>query len=275
MQNYSKWKNFPSLLFLLQILFFSPAFAQDSKSFTIRPWAVGQSATYQTKTFKDGRPVNTGTTTYSVVGQETAKGKSYFWLEIEQDEQGGVTLIQKLQVREPEAIDFENYLDGGIGQLKPRRKIREILLPPSGPLKRSSLNELEMPTAAVSEVENGPAPIWTKDLTGQYQVTPDQSIHTAGGTFKAIRFQSSGQAPSNDAWGAPEIPIWGLVKASREISGDEGTYLQQTELLSFHESGAVMKITKEPRLVTLKEQEVLKQNLSKPASSGSSEQGQP
>jgi hypothetical protein len=86
----------------------------NSQSFLVRPWVVGQSIALQTKTYQEGNLTSTETVSYSIVDQEKVNGKDFLWVEIEQTLGDGVTITKKLQVRQPEAVDFENVLSMGV-----------------------------------------------------------------------------------------------------------------------------------------------------------------
>jgi hypothetical protein len=274
-------KNVYGRLFLA---FLIPAIAQSApletpaQSFLLRPWAVGQTVTLQTKNFLDDNLLSTEVITYSITGEETVKGIPYFWMEIERAESGGVTLIKKIQVRQPQAIDFENVLGNDYSVLKARRRIQKIIIGTDKRLNSSS--EFEIAADAVSQIENDPAPSETKDLSDQFSASGNQTIVVQGGSFKAFKFNrnpfpnnpasnaktSSSKkpgvpAPSLEAWGSPDVPIWGLVKKISKFSTlDHSAFVQETELLSYAESGAVPKIKENPHLVPLTQQKRLSQD---------------
>lgn len=265
------WLLVLSPLFSLPSLSLAQSSTPDSasssgESFHIRPWAVGQSATYQTKTFTNGRLVMTGTTTYSIVGLEVIDGKNYLWLEIEREGPGSVNMVHKLQIQQPKEIDFENVLVLGLDSsavvnplLIPRRRIEQITLP--GAMKRSSVHEFEIKAEAVSQAENGEATSAIKDFGGFFSVTANQTVLVPAGSFKAAEFRRSKEkspVSSIDAYGNPELPIWGLVKKTVQSKDSKQEFLQQTELVSYRETGAVSKIKGKPRLVSLAEQDKMK-----------------
>jgi hypothetical protein len=273
------------LLFSASALLFSAnrAVAQNSStSFLIRPWSVGQSITLQTKTFKDNDFINAETITYSIVDQETVKGKNYFWLEIERSESNSVTITKKIEVRQPGGIDFENVLSGDYGVLTARRRMQQISA--KGLKRPSSLSESELSSEAVSQIENGPDPSETKDLTNQFSVTADQLVTVSAGTFKTAQFHRAvfpvsvatpgsvslsnttvdEHSRSLDAWGTPDIPIWGLVKKTTKSQGaNQEIFTCQTELLAYSESGAVSKLKGRPQLIPLRYQEEIQGKISK------------
>lgn len=84
-----KMENVLKRVFLFALFVISPfslnrIYAQDaSNPFSIRPWAVGQTAAYQTKFYKNGGFYQDETLTYSIVGKENIKGQDYYWIEME------------------------------------------------------------------------------------------------------------------------------------------------------------------------------------------------
>lgn len=279
-----------------------PLFAQtdsapSTQSFLIRPWAVGQSITLKTKTYQGGHLDNTETVTYSIVDQEGVNGKDYFWVEIEQTLGDGVTLTRKIQVRQPGDVDFENVLSLGIEHgalrpnslLRPRRIIQRISSGNSN--KRfSTTNEFEVSPAAVSQIEEEEAPSANSDLRSRYVSTSGQSSHVQAGNFQTTKFSYSfpsilstpvptpstgekktGSSESGEAWGSPDIPIWGLVKKESQFQGLDGrAYSQETELVTYAESGAASKISEKPALVGWeKEKQMMKHLPIRPSSEGS------
>lgn len=257
------------------VFFTSPILAQEaSKNFLILPWVVGQSATYQTKTYKNNNLVHTETTTYSIVDQEEVKGNKYFWIEIDHEDSAGPTIILKLQVREPQGIDFENYLAQGVGLLKPRRKIVKTAF--GNDKKFSTTNEFEVPADSVSQIENGPAPSATKDLSADYTIESSQTLQARGRNLKATKFHhsisteiiptpSKGQKAISqfaDSWGSPDVPIWGEVKrTTQSIDKEQNVWLQQTELIASSERGAVSKIKATPQFIPLTQKKTLQRSL--------------
>lgn len=246
---------------LSQILFFSPAFAQDPRSFLIRPWAVGQSITLQTCTYKNENLTDVVTRTYSIVGQETVKGKKYFWMEMEQAKQDGTTLIVKTQVRQPGPVDFENYIKDSRGLMQARRRIVQKGSAGSPPIEK------EVSADAVSQIENAPELAKTEDLSKDFRTVQSQPLTVVAGIFKAtefyVAFASTTEASSANgsesssqtgtvpqfiaAWGAPEIPIWGLVqKTTQRVEPDHTVVIRKTKLVSFKEKGAESKIKNSP-----------------------------
>lgn len=284
------------VFFAILFSFFGSAHSAEnspSPSFLIHPWAVGQSISLQTKNFHDGNLIQVENITYSIVAEETIGDKPYFWMEIEKAESSGVTIFKKIQVRQPGGIDFENVLGGNLSILKSRRRIQKVTL---GSAKRhSSLSEFEISTEAVSQIENNPAPSAIEDLTGQYVVTSDQGIGVPAGSFKTSKFSRlppiSNPTPaatpvsapggmsfsrSLDAWGSPEVPIWGLVKKiSKTTAPDHSEFIQQTELLSYKTSGSVSKINETPKIVPLELQKKLSRNFSNQYSDLSTTEEQP
>ena len=285
-----------SLLLVLPFLFsvFNPVYSASdssnpnstSQNFLIRPWAVGQSISLQTKSFRDGDLSNVQTITYSIVGFEAVKGINYFWMEIERSPTAGVTTIKKIQVRQPGAIDFENVLSGDLlsgnyGVLTARRRIQKTILVESN--RSSVANEYEVSPDTASQIENGSAPSETKDYTGLYLASPDESLNVPAGTFKVIKFHrnlpslaipnSNGKPKFSksvkdnsqfiDAWGTAEIPIWGLAKETEQFIGSNREKITlQTELLSFNETGATPKIKSASRIVPLESQKKLSKDIS-------------
>jgi hypothetical protein len=253
--------------FFLPWLSSNRALAQNaSQSFIVRPWAVGQFATFQTKIFSDQNLIGAETTTYSVVGLEVVDTKNYFWVEIEQAKGDGVTIVQKMQLRPPALNDFENNIETDFHFWAARRRIQKISLP--GPVHRSSVNEFEVPPEiagqAAEDIHGGK----TKDISKQFDVTPDQTVQTEAGTFKARKFHllDAGSSPASagktkdlsrflDAWGTPEVPILGLVKKSTSLIGsDQTVYRQETELISYGDSGAYSKIKGNVPVISLAQQ---------------------
>jgi hypothetical protein len=245
--------------FLAVFLSFSHlSFAQtnnSNQSFLIRPWAIGQTATYQTKVFKNGNLSGAFTTTYSIVGQETVKGKNYFWLELETLTSNGNHNILKLQVRAFKAIDFENSV---LNFPRISMKRRELLL------AGGHLSEVKISSDVVSQVENSPDPSETKDESGKFTVSPEETVNVQAGIFNASKFRISpssqvlGKTPIasstsdtesrfTDTWGSSNIPILGVIKStSQGIDINGQPYISQKELLSYSETGAVSKIIDMP-----------------------------
>jgi hypothetical protein len=249
---------------------------QVNKSFLVRPWEVGQTVTLQTKTFSDGELTNTETTSYSIVGQESINGKDYFWFEIEKSGFNKADIIQKVQVRKPEYIDFENILMGDYSALTPRRIIKKIIIGDNKHL--SSVNEFEVSPEAVSQIDNGPSPQETQDYSDSFEATPDLSIQVPAGSFKATKFHTLKKWPKANsqltptggkslskkfslesyAWGSPDVPIWGLIKKTSEGKDSSGqNFIRETELIQSQKSGAESKIKEEPRKMSLKEEQDL------------------
>jgi hypothetical protein len=276
-------KYFKQVVFF--VFFFSPIFScgqvttasSPGNSFLIRPWAVGQFATYQTKTYKDQTLVDSEITTYSIVGFEEVKGKNYFWVEVEQAKANGVTVTQKMELLQPETNDFENHILNDFRSWTPRRRIQKISLP--GPLKRTSVNEFELPPDSVSLAEKGPFGRKLRFSNGQAGFTPEQPVKTDAGSFKAtkvhmtfspIGLESSAQKNQKellgfiDVWGSPQIPILGLVKKSFQSSGSNGSaFSDEVELVAWSDRGGVSKIKGYVPFVSLEQQKKMKDALPK------------
>ncbi len=132
-------KKYFCIWILALVLFFACfhtwAFADSIlQDFQVRPWAVGQMVKYQTDFYTDNLLARTETTTYSIVDQETINDKNYFWLEIEDDKGDGAVITQKIQVQQPEPMDFENFLTIDLQHLNARRKIMGIAIKGSRPI---------------------------------------------------------------------------------------------------------------------------------------------
>jgi hypothetical protein len=291
------------ILWILSIPFVSSANAQEpAQDFSLRPWAVGQSSTYQTSIFgDDGQLLNAVTITYSIVDKEAVNGKDYLWLEIERDEPGGVTIINKIQIRQPKGLyfkgvltmDLDNGLIGKNSPLAPRRLIRKISF--GNDKRHSSTCEFELSREAVDHAENRETLSGNKDSSGPMTVVPEPSVQVGAGSFTALKFHvlnpgngpalmmtpgpsadnksaSQSVSPSSlasaqqtsDVWGSADIPIWGVIKKNSGISGKDKTILaRQTELLSYAETGATSKIKGKPYLLTLEKRKKISDEMSR------------
>ena len=257
--NYSFWVRNLSLCFLFIFFFCLPAVAQTidpnalGETFIIRPWAVGQTMTLKTNTLVKGSLVETKTITYSIVGKEKIKGVDYFWLEMDMVNPDGSSFVRKIQVRNPSGLDFENTLSSNKAVLSPRRKILQFVKPgeshPFPPV------EIPVPASKVSQIENGPSPSEIKNYTHRYLSKPNQNVSVSAGNFTSLEVQHFASKPFTEAngvtfspyvqaWGAPEIPIWGLIKEERQgwDSQKKVVVLRQIELISYNETGAVSKL---------------------------------
>jgi hypothetical protein len=190
--------------------------------------------------------------TYSIVDQETVKGQKYFWVEIETDNPDGNVDLRKIQVRQPQTIDFENVFGSNHEVLKPRRMIEGFI--PAGTNKLKS-REIPIRSEAISLIENGTAPSETKDWSRFFTTNSGETVDVPAGSFVTTRYFHVFQplvaivvgksvTQFTNAWGSPDIPIWGLVKKNHQQwdKRAQKVTLSQTELLSYGEAGAVSKI---------------------------------
>src|SRR5208282_99759 len=103
----------------------------------------------------------------------------------------------------------------------------------------------------------------TKNLDLKFIVTTDEAVSVTAGAFNTTKFRynkpelsnatptsssaSEGVSQFIEAWGSPKIPILGIVKENRQDLGKDRTLvIQQTELLSYSDTGAISKITEMP-----------------------------
>ncbi|HTA77481.1 MAG TPA: hypothetical protein VK791_10015 [bacterium] len=262
----------------------------ENKSFDVRPWAVGQSITLQTKNFLNGNLQDSQTITYSVVDEEEVEGKKYFWLEIEKTKSIGATSIVKLEVRKLSRIDFENVINGysGMGTLpflKAKRKIQQINLKFAN--RTSAINEFELPAETVDAATSDTEPSAGKDLSSHYLVSNRHEISVSAGVFKSFEFDSVVTATKNTSisetgkskrivWGSPEVPILGLVKIQNEwTDSNKARHRNETELVVAKEDGGTSKIKNKPQFISLMQQRERKQGNSKKSQVLNSSQGQP
>ena len=246
-------------LFFVGILFnpiLVSALRADSlpdRSFLIRPWAVGQTVTLQTEIFENGTLTNTFKFTYSIVGSEIIGGKPYFWLERELNKQDGSGYIEKLQVRQPGVIGFDNTLGANPTVLTARRRLKETIFP--GVVTPPIPAEIPVSPDSVNQFDNEPAPSENEDFGKRYVPLSQENVTVPAGTFNGIKFNRDmgtinppgyGGAVTQflEAWGSPKIPIWGLVQKNlQRWNANLGKVeLQQTVLLSYSETSAVSKI---------------------------------
>jgi hypothetical protein len=274
-------KKYFCIWILALVLFFACfhtwAFADSIlQDFQVRPWAVGQMVKYQTDFYTDNLLARTETTTYSIVDQETINDKNYFWLEIEDDKGDGAVITQKIQVQQPEPMDFENFLTIDLQHLNARRKIMGIAIKGSRPIP--SFNEHEISSSDIAKAEAGsvekPSVILTLGIKSKpnYIVTTNQLIDVKAGNFNTYLFHfalsntttqkvitdlQSKPLPvfsseNSDDWGSPRVPICGLVQReseSKEMNGSACS--RRVELIAFSDTGAVSKVKYKPRWIPL------------------------
>lgn len=257
----------------------------SSQSFLVSPWTVGQSASYEVKSFINNSLTSTQIVNYSIVGQETDNGNQYLWLELETDKPDNAVYIQDIKVRQPQAVDFENILNGDSSVLTADRQISEIipsipatLLPPQPPTPfptpTPQIFEIQQPATIVDRVENGPAPVEAQDLTSLYSSTSNQYVTVNAGVFTASEYNRTFPGPGTptptplpggtpvpqytDDWGTQAVPIWGIVKRTTQILGSDGTvYKTQMQLNSYGATGAAPKIAGTPVFITQDQEQVL------------------
>lgn len=250
----------------------------SSQSFLITPWAVGQSVSYEKQSFINDTLVSTQTMNYSVVGQETDNGVQYLWLELEADQPGADDFIEDIRVRQPQAIDFENVLGGNWSVLTADRKIVEDIhsspatlqlpQPPTPfPAPAPQAFEIQQPATIVDQVENGPAPAETQDITSLYSSTANQPVTVNAGVFTAIKYHRTFPDPGtptptplpggtpvpqySDDYGSSSVPIWGIVKRTTQfLDSDGAVHTVQMQLNSSSATGATPKIVGTPGYIT-------------------------
>jgi len=244
-------------MFLVLFSFADSIVAKDSiGDFLIRPWTVGQTATYQTKIFHNDQLAGTLTTTYSVVGQEKIKGKNYFWLEEEHLwKETGNDSILKVQVRPFKATHFENSVENF-----PRTLVKRRMMVLTG----DGISESKGSLKTLNSIENGPDPLEAPNyLSRFYRFVSKEKVTVKAGVFDAEKLRCSLSEPSagvlksssgtsgkykiTDTWGSPKIPIVGVIKSELKGFTSKGLKLRvETELLSYSDTGAVAKITNMP-----------------------------
>lgn len=231
-----------------------------TQNFSLPAWTVGQSVTYETQTFKNGKLAIAEKNNYSVVGKEKIKGQDFYWLEIEHQDSYGPSIILKLQVQEPRCVGFEDYLEKGLALLTPRRKIQKLIFEKNKNF--NTANEFEVPEETIARAEEVITPSLVQKTSSHYALTPAQLLRVKAGQFETVLFHQTTLAAKTsvggeksgprffDAWGSPKAPIWGEVKSvSQDVDSAGETVLRQTELTSFSATGAVSRIKETPRMI--------------------------
>ncbi len=237
--------------FPLGVLVPARAVLATNSNHIIAPWSVGQTVTLLTKTFSNGTEINSETDIYSIVGQDYIDGKNYLWFEMEKDKSSGVKILQKLLILRPDEIPFEFFLNDDFSVLKPKRLIQQIIL--GNDKKFNSTNEFEIPSDSVSVSSSKPISRY------EYSVTESQEIQVVAGNFSASNFnlktQKSSNVLSKQVWWSKDVPVLGLVKEVKSIAGPDNARIQEeTELISYKETGAFTKINSRPRFISLAQQ---------------------
>ena len=259
------------LFFVLVFSCFNPLAIADSttQNFLLRPWAVGQTATYEIKTFDDQNSAYSRQITFSIVGKETIEGSDYFWLEISTGNES-VTKIEKLLVSPTEKINFDQLWIGDYTSLNPKRRIRKFDFENSRRL--STATEFEISPTPVADdntnsfetlhLINNLDPISIEKTSVPAGVFETQDVHHVGAVFnKPSASDQSDQSsttqliPYFDAAITDKVPIWGVTRVVFGFKSANGLLpAQEMDLISFNDSGATSQVSEKAYFIPLSKQ---------------------